>query len=50
VTTYGIYDVAANTGFVNVGTDHDTAAFAVESIRCWWNALGWTGTRPRCGC
>jgi hypothetical protein len=40
VTPYGIYDVAANTGFVNVGTDHDTAAFAVESIRCWWDTLG----------
>ncbi|MFJ7281091.1 ISAzo13 family transposase [Kitasatospora sp. NPDC098663] len=37
---YGIYDVAANTGWVNVGTDHDTAAFAVESIRRWWNAVG----------
>ena len=33
---YGIYDLAANTGWVNVGTDHDTAAFAVESIRRWW--------------
>jgi len=32
---YGIYDVAANTGWVSVGTDHDTAAFAVESIRRW---------------
>jgi transposase len=40
VTPYGIYDVAANTGFVNVGTDHDTAAFAVESVRCWWDTLG----------
>ena len=37
---YGIYDLAANTGFVNVGTDHDTAAFAVESIRRWWQARG----------
>ena len=37
---YGIYDVAANTGFVNVGTDHDTAAFAVESIRRWWQLTG----------
>jgi transposase len=37
---YGIYDVAANTGWVNVGTDHDTAAFAVESIRRWWNGAG----------
>jgi hypothetical protein len=34
----GIYDIAANTGWVNVGTDHDTAAFAVESIRRWWNS------------
>jgi hypothetical protein len=37
---YGIYDLAADTGWVNVGTDHDTAAFAVESIRRWWNATG----------
>jgi DDE family transposase len=37
---YGIYDVAANTGWVNVGTDHDTAAFAVESIRRWWSTHG----------
>ncbi len=33
---YDIYDVAAKTGWVSVGTDHDTAAFAVESIRRWW--------------
>jgi hypothetical protein len=37
---YGIYDVAANTGFVNVGTDRNTAALAVESIRRWWNLAG----------
>ncbi|MGH3125167.1 MAG: ISAzo13 family transposase, partial [Streptosporangiaceae bacterium] len=37
---YGIYDVAANTGFVNVGTDHNTAAFAVGSIRRWWQLAG----------
>lgn len=37
---YGIYDVIKNTGFVNVGTDHDTAAFAVESTRRWWHSLG----------
>ncbi|WP_411146301.1 ISAzo13 family transposase [Streptomyces sp. x-80] len=37
---YGIYDLAADTGWVNVGTDHDTAAFAVESIRRWWNGQG----------
>ena len=40
VTPYGVYDVGANAGFVNVGTDHDTAAFAVESIRCWRDTLG----------
>jgi hypothetical protein len=37
---YGIYDLTANTGWVNVGTDHDTATFAVESIRRWWNGAG----------
>ena len=40
VVPYGIYDLAADTGWVNVGTDHDTAAFAVESLRRWWNAAG----------
>ena len=35
---YGIYDVAANTGWVSVGTDHDTAAFAVAALRRWWDA------------
>jgi transposase len=39
---YGIYDLAANAGWVNVGTDHDTAAFAVESVRRWWSARGST--------
>ena len=43
VLPYGVYDVAANTGWVNVGTDHDTAAFAVESIRRWWGAVGCLG-------
>ncbi|MGH7979952.1 MAG: ISAzo13 family transposase [Limisphaerales bacterium] len=37
---YGIYDLARNTGFVNVGTDHDTASFAVASIRGWWRQEG----------
>ena len=37
---YGVYDVAANTGFVNVGTDRNTAAFAVESVRRWWQMAG----------
>jgi hypothetical protein len=43
---YGIYDLAAGTGWVNVGTDHDTAAFAAESIRRWWHAAG-QDTYPR---
>jgi hypothetical protein len=37
---YGVYDLEANRGFVNVGTDHDTGAFAVASIRGWWRAEG----------
>jgi len=37
---YGIYDLGRNSGFVNVGTDHDTGAFAVASIRGWWRAEG----------
>jgi hypothetical protein len=37
---FGVYDIAANEGWVNVGIDHDTAAFAVESIRRWWDRLG----------
>jgi len=37
---YGIYDLARNTGFVNVGTDHDTGAFSVASIRGWWRHEG----------
>ena len=40
VTPYGVYDVAANTGWVSVGTDHDTAAFAVQTIRTWWQKAG----------
>ena len=37
---YGVYDLTADAGWVSVGTDHDTAAFAVESIRRWWKAAG----------
>ena len=37
---YGIYDIGRNTGFVNIGTDHDTGAFAVASIRGWWRREG----------
>jgi DDE family transposase len=40
VTPYGIYDVAANAGWVSVGTDHDTAAFAVATIARWWQTVG----------
>jgi hypothetical protein len=37
---YGVYDLANNAGWVSVGTDHDTASFAVESIRRWWLSMG----------
>jgi len=37
---YGVYDLERNTGFVNIGTDHDTGAFAVASIRGWWRHEG----------
>jgi transposase len=40
VNPYGVYDLGQNEAWVSVGTDHDTAAFAVESIRCWWQAMG----------
>src|SRR6202008_1816440 len=42
VAPYGVYDLAANTGWVNLGIDHDTAAFAVHSIRRWWQEIGRT--------
>jgi Rhodopirellula transposase DDE domain len=37
---YGVYDLGRDAGWINVGTDHDTSAFAVESIRQWWNTMG----------
>ncbi|WP_371480409.1 ISAzo13 family transposase [Kitasatospora sp. NBC_00315] len=40
VIPYGVYDLAMNTGWVSVGTDHSTAQFAVASIRRWWQAVG----------
>ena len=40
VTPYGVYDVGANSGWVSAGTDHDTAAFAVQTIRTWWQKAG----------
>lgn len=46
VAPYGIYDVDKNTGFINLGTSHDTAEFAVNSIYQWWLHIG-KGTYPR---
>jgi transposase len=40
VNPYGVYDITNNSGWVNVGIDNDTASFAVESIRRWWNMMG----------
>lgn len=40
VAPYGVYDLTTNTGWVSVGIDHDTAEFAVESIRRWWREMG----------
>ena len=37
---YGVYDTGANTGWVSVGVDHETAAFAVNTLRSWWNTVG----------
>ena len=37
---YGVYDLANNSGWVSVGTDHDTSSFAVETIRRWWQSMG----------
>jgi hypothetical protein len=40
VAPYGVYDLAQNAGWVSVGVDHDTASFAVATIRQWWNSMG----------
>ena len=40
VVPYGVYDIAANKGWVRLGVDNDTAAFAVETIRRWWEMIG----------
>jgi transposase len=45
-TPYGIYDIGRNSGWVSVGVDHDTAEFAVQSIRRWWRSMG-QQTYPR---
>jgi hypothetical protein len=39
-TPFGVYDILRNEGWVSVGVDHDTAAFAVQSVRYWWNEMG----------
>jgi hypothetical protein len=44
-TPYGVYDLGRNTGWVSVGMDHDTAEFAVETIRRWWRSMGWSAYR-----
>jgi transposase len=46
VIPYGVYDMATNTGWGSVGVDHDTAEFAVETIRRWWRQMG-SATYPR---
>jgi transposase len=46
---YGVFDVAGNVGWVSVGVDHDTAAFAVESIRRWWLMMG-AASYPKAQC
>jgi Rhodopirellula transposase DDE domain len=46
---YGVYDLGRNTGWVSVGVDHDTAAFAVATLRRWWEQVGGcTPRRPGC--
>lgn len=40
VAPYGVYDIGGNVGWVSVGTDHDTAEFAVSTIRHWWRSMG----------
>jgi transposase len=45
---YGVYDVTQNAGWISVGVDHDTAAFAAQSIRRWWESMG-TDAYPKAG-
>ena len=44
---YGVYDIAADAGWVSVGIDHDTVAFAVNAIRSWWRLMGRERSRTR---
>ena len=50
VNPYEVYDIGADAGWVSVGTDHDTAAFAVNTIRSWWAAVGKVAPPTRAGC
>jgi hypothetical protein len=50
VAPYGVYDLGRNVGWVSVGVDHDTAAFAVESVRRWWRWMGAPAIRKRNAC
>ena len=50
VNPYGVYDVAADAGWVSVGIDHDTAAFAVNTIRTWWRRWAGPPTQTCRGC
>ena len=50
VAPYGVYDLTANVGWVSVGIDHDTAEFAVQSIRRWWIEMGSPCTAKPSGC
>ena len=48
---YGVYDLTGNQGWVSVGIDHDTARFAAEAIRRWWQKMGsrrYPRARPSC--
>ena len=47
---YGICDLGANAGWVSVGTDHDTSAFAAATLRRWWRAAGRPAIPVRGGC
>lgn len=47
---YDVYDVGTNAGWVSVGTYHDNAAFAVNTIRSWWNIVGHTTTKVPNAC
>ena len=50
ITPYGVYDIAANRGFVSAGASRDTAAFAVNALRLWWQREGSSATRGHGGC